>query len=139
MQTRQTLENVQEEKQAIRELVDTWLKASESGDLNTVLGLMADDVIFMVPGRDPFGKEEFAQNYSQMKGTQLKTESNIQEIEILGNWAWIRNHLRVTFMPSGGNETTHSGYVLTILRKDSSGKWVIARDANLLMPDKERQ
>jgi hypothetical protein len=25
-----------------------------------VLGLMADDVLFMVPGREPFGKAEFA-------------------------------------------------------------------------------
>ena len=48
-----------EDEQAIRELVSTWMKASEAGDANTVLSLMADDVIFMVPGREPFGKEEF--------------------------------------------------------------------------------
>jgi uncharacterized protein (TIGR02246 family) len=135
MQTKQTPDLVQGEEQAIRQLVDTWLKASESGDVNTILTLMADDVIFMVPGREPFGKEAFAQNYKQMKGAKLKTESDIQEIKVLGGWAWMRNFLKVTFMPHEGEPTTHSGYVLTILRKTSDGKWVVTRDANLLTPE----
>jgi uncharacterized protein (TIGR02246 family) len=40
---------------AIRDLVDNWLAASKAGDHRTVLNLMADDVLFMVPGREPFG------------------------------------------------------------------------------------
>jgi uncharacterized protein (TIGR02246 family) len=132
MQTKQASDVVHHEEQAIRQLVDKWLNASETGDLDTILTLMADDVIFMVPGREPFGKEEFAQNYKQMKGTKLTTESDIQEIKILGDWAWMHNLLTVTFTPGGGNPTTHSGHVLTILRKNSEGKWVVARDANLL-------
>ena len=134
MQTQHARDFEEQEEQAIRELVDTWLKASENRELNTILNLMADDVIFMVPGREPFGKEEFAQNYNQMKGTTLKTESDIQEIKVLGNWAWMHNILKVTFTPSDGSPTTHAGHVLTILRKNQDGNWVIARDANLLMP-----
>jgi ketosteroid isomerase-like protein len=34
----------------IRELVKKWLAASEAGDVETVLSLMADDVVFLVPG-----------------------------------------------------------------------------------------
>ena len=135
MQTKQSPDLVQGEEHAIRQLVDTWLKASESGDVNTILTLMADDVIFMVHGREPFSKEEFVQNYKQMKGIKLKTESDIQEIKVLGEWAWMRNFLKVSFMPDEGEPTKHSGYVLTILRKTSDGKWVITRDANLLTPD----
>ena len=48
------------DERAIRELIATWMDASQKGDLQTVLGLMADDVVFMVPGREPFGKEAFA-------------------------------------------------------------------------------
>jgi uncharacterized protein (TIGR02246 family) len=48
-----------QDERAIRELVDSWMKASKAGDLATVLDLMTDDVVFMVPGREPFGKEEF--------------------------------------------------------------------------------
>ena len=135
MQTKQVpVADVQNEEQAIRDLVDTWLAASEKGDLPTMLNLLADDVIFMVPGKEPFGKEAFAQNYEQMKDTKLETTSEIQEIKILGDWAWMRNFLRVTFTPTGGEPTEHSGYILTILRKNPDGRWVIARDANLLMP-----
>lgn len=43
-----------DDERAIRELVSTWMRASETGDVNTVLSLMADDVIFMVPGREPW-------------------------------------------------------------------------------------
>ena len=51
-----------DDETAIRELVDAWMDASKSGDLATVLGLMTDDAIFMTPGREPFGKEEFKAN-----------------------------------------------------------------------------
>ena len=40
-----------DDERAIRDLIATWMKASEAGDVNTVMSLMADDVIFMVPGR----------------------------------------------------------------------------------------
>jgi len=122
------------DERAIRELVNEWLIASEKGDLDTTLGLLADDVIFMVPNREPFGKEAFAAANQQMKDVQLKAVSDIQEIKVLGDWAWMRNHLQVTFTPSNGEATVHSGYVLTILRKSPAGAWVIARDANLLTP-----
>ena len=134
MESKQALDPIQNEEQAIRQLVDSWLKASEGGDLDTILNLMADDVIFMVPGREPFGKEEFVRNHQQTKGAKITTESDIREIEVLGDWAWMRNFLKVTFTPNEGIPTTHSGYVLTILRKSSDGKWVIVRDANLLTP-----
>ena len=127
------------EEQAIRQLVDTWLAASEKGDLTTILNLMTDDVIFMVPGKEPFGKETFAQNYEQLKDTKMQTASDIQEIKILGEWAWMRNFLRVTFTPRGGESIQHSGYVLTILRKSSDDTWMIARDANLLLPENRSQ
>jgi uncharacterized protein (TIGR02246 family) len=122
------------DERAIRELVDKWLDASRKGDLDTVLGLMADDVIFMVPGKGPFGKETFAANNREMKDTHIQAVSDIKEIQVLGDWAWMRNHLEVTITPPGGEAIVHAGYVLTILRKKPDGSWVIARDANLLIP-----
>jgi uncharacterized protein (TIGR02246 family) len=124
------------DEQEIRDLVATWLAASKAGDLATVLNLMAGDVVFMVPGQEPFGKEEFA--VRNMKGVLIESTSEIQEIEVLGEWAWLRNRLTVTIAPPGGKPAVHSGYTLTILRKSSDGKWVLARDANLLMPESER-
>jgi uncharacterized protein (TIGR02246 family) len=124
-----------DDEQAIRDLVDTWLVASKTGDLPTQLSLMADDVIFMVPGKEPFGKAVFAAMSREMKNVQVEGKSDIQEIKVLGDWAWMHNFLTVTITPSNGIATTSSGHVLTILRRNSNGNWVIARDANLLTAD----
>jgi uncharacterized protein (TIGR02246 family) len=89
----------------------------------------------MVPGREPFGKKEFAAANQQMKDLKVDGKVEILEIKVLGEWAWMRNRLRVTMTPPQGKTLTHRGYVLTILRKNPSGQWVIYRDANLLMPE----
>ena len=118
---------------AIHQLVETWMVATKKGDLPTVLNLMADDAIFMVPGREPFGKEVFAASSQAMKEVQIDGVSEIQELKILGDWAWIRNRLHITITPPNGKPATRSGYTLTILRKRPDGAWVLARDANLVI------
>ena len=123
------------DEQVIRELVPKWLEASKAGDLATVLSLMSDDVVFLVPGQEPFRKEAYAARSKHMKGVQIEGTGEILELKILGDWAWMRNRLRVSVTPSGGEPIVHSGYVLTILRKNPAGSWVIARDANLLLPE----
>lgn len=124
-----------EDEQAIRNLVTRWLAASKAGDTATVLSLMSADVVFMVPGKEPFGREAFSSRSKSMEGVQIEGESDIQEVKVLGDWAWMRNRLRVKITPPGGKTIVHSGYVLTILQKRPAGNWVIARDANLLTPE----
>jgi uncharacterized protein (TIGR02246 family) len=111
-----------DEKRAIRDMVATWMKASEAGDLSTVLSLMADDVIFMAPDREPFGKDAFRATSQAMKNVSLRGTSDIREIEVLGDWAYIRNYIDVTLTPSGGNAVRRKGYTLSILRKQADGK-----------------
>ncbi|MGE5259839.1 MAG: YybH family protein [Actinomycetota bacterium] len=122
-----------EDESAIRELVATWIAASKAGDLDTVLSLMADDVIFMVPGREPFGKDEFAAASRGMTDVRIEGASDIQEIEVFGDWAYLRNRLTITMTPAGGQAMLRrTGYTLSILRKEEDGRWLLVRDANLL-------
>jgi len=121
-----------DDERAIRELVATWMAASTAGDHDTVLGLMTDDVVFMVPGREPFGKEAFAAASKAAGPKMTEGTADIVELHVLGDWAWLHNRLRVTITPPGGSPTTRSGYTLTILRKGPDGRWLLARDANLL-------
>ncbi len=51
---------MQSDEQEIRQLVSTWMAASKAGDVETVLSLMADDVIFLMPGQEVMGKADFA-------------------------------------------------------------------------------
>ena len=121
-----------EDEQAIRTLVESWMVASQAGDIDMVLSLMTDDVVFMVPGRDPFGKEAFAAASQAMAGTRMEGTSEIVELQVLGEWAFIRNRIEVTATPTDGASIRRSGYTLTLLRKEADGQWRLARDANLL-------
>jgi uncharacterized protein (TIGR02246 family) len=123
-----------DDDRAIRDLVATWMSASRSGDMQTVLSLMTDDVVFMVPGREPFGKQEFAAMSQGMKDVRVEGSSEIRELEVLGDWAYLRSYLQVSVTPPGGNSVKRTGYTLTILRKQPDGRWLLARDANLLTP-----
>lgn len=125
-----------EDERAIRDVVDTWMRASKSGDLATVLGLMTDDVVFMVPGREPFGKAEFAANAEAMQNVRVDGESDIREIQVLGDWAYLRNHISLTMTQAGGASNQRAGYTLTILRREKDGRWRLARDANLVTEQK---
>jgi uncharacterized protein (TIGR02246 family) len=121
------------DERAIRDLVATWMAASQTGDVATVLGLMADDVLFIVPGREPFGKEAFAAASQAMKNVRFEGSYDIRELKVLGDWAYLRNYITMTMTPPGGDPMRHAGYTLSILRKQPDGKWVLARDANLVM------
>lgn len=123
-----------DDERAIRTLIETWMAASKHGDVATVLGLMADDVVFMVPGREPFGKREFAAMAGQMTGVRMAAESEVVEVAVRGDWAWCRTRLTVTVTPPDGETTRRSGYTLSILEKRPEGGWVMLRDANLLAP-----
>jgi uncharacterized protein (TIGR02246 family) len=121
-----------DDESAIRELVDTWMEASKRGDIETVLGLMTDDIVFMTPGREPFGRDEFRAASEAMSGVAMDGRAEIHEIRVLGDWAWVRNHIELTVIPPGGEPAHRAGYTLSILRKGGDGKWRLARDANLV-------
>jgi uncharacterized protein (TIGR02246 family) len=125
---------VTDDERQIRELVDTWMAASMAGDVPAVLALMTEDVVFMTPGRPPFGKKEFAANSASMKDLAMDGSSDIQEIEIFGDRAYIRNRIELTLARAGEAPKRLSGYAMSILRKEGDGRWRLARDANLVMP-----
>ncbi len=121
-----------DDERAIRQVVETWMAASRIGDLDTVLGLMTEDVVFMVPGQEPFGKEAFAALSKGAGGSRIEGSSEIVELGILGDWAFIRNRIAMQMTPPGGEAVRRAGYTLTLLRKEADGQWRLARDANLL-------
>ena len=59
--------------------------------------------------------------------------ASIVELRVLGDWAYLRNHIELTVTPPSGEVMRRSGYTLTILRKEPDGRWRLARDANMLV------
>ena len=126
---------MQQDEQEIRELVATWMAATKTGDVDTVLSLMADDVVFLVAGQPVMRKDDFAaaaRAQAGPSGPKFDGTSEIQEIKIVGDWAFMWTKLTVVVTSSdGGKAMTSAGYTLSILKKEK-GKWVFTRDANML-------
>lgn len=125
------------DEQEIRELVAKWMDATKAGDVETVLSLMADDVVFLTPGQPPMTKAKFAEAAKAQasgKAPKFEGKSEVQEIKVLGDWAFMWTRLKVVATPpDGAPPVTRAGHTLSILQKQN-GRWVMARDANMLAP-----
>src|SRR4051794_7373276 len=107
-----------DDEQAIREVINRWMDASLRGDTDAVLGLMTDDIVFTAAGREPFGKEEFRAMSEAMSGAKIDGRADIVELRVLGDWAWLRNHLEISVTsPDGGEPAHRAGYTLSILQR----------------------
>jgi uncharacterized protein (TIGR02246 family) len=123
------------DEQAIRDLIAEWHRATAAGDVAAVLPLMAPDVVFLVAGRSPMqGRDAFESGLRSILQThRVESTGDIQEIQVSGELAYSWSTLRVRMLPlAGGDPTERSGHVLSVLRKQRSGSWQIARDANML-------
>jgi uncharacterized protein (TIGR02246 family) len=123
------------DEQAIRSAIQTWMQASLDGDVPRVLELMDEDVVFIGPGRPPMrGKQAFADASKAMQGkVRIEGASDIQEIRVFGDWAYVWTQLTIIMKPADDGAPTHrSGPGLSIWRKTADGKWVIFRDANMV-------
>jgi uncharacterized protein (TIGR02246 family) len=125
------------DEQAIRDVIALWHRATAAGDVDTVLGLMAEDVVFLVAGQPPMrGRDAFEHGLRGLL-TQHRIESTgeVQEVEVSGSLAYCWTNLTVRVVPlSRGDATVRRGSALSIFRKLSNDSWVLTRDANLLSP-----
>jgi len=124
------------DERAIREVHATWIDAVNAGDLARLLGLMADDVMFLNPGRAPFGRDGFPAGFSTAhQQSWIRCISELDEVVVVGEVAYTlcRDSLSVT-PRAGGKATELAGHRITIYRKQPDGRWLLARDAHTLSP-----
>ena len=125
---------------AIREVHTTWIAAVNDGDLVRLLSLMADDVVFLNPGKAPFGRDGFPAGFSAAhQQNRIRCISELEEVVVAGVVAYTlcRDSLTVTprVTPHAGGEATKlAGHRITIYRKQPDGRWLLARDAHTLSP-----
>ena len=123
------------DEQAIRDLVARWHAATATGDVDTVLALMSEDVVFLVPGKPPMnGRSAFEKGLRSVLQThRIESSGEIKEIEISGTLAYCLTLLKVKMIRvGGGEENTRAGNTLTIFQRQIDGSWLLVRDANLL-------
>jgi uncharacterized protein (TIGR02246 family) len=127
---------MQADERAIAELIERWHELSLRGDVDGVLELMTDDVVFTVVGRPPFGKQEFAEASRQIRGGDLQSQHELLELTVRGDLAWSRVRLQVAMTGPDGKRSQREGYAMSIYVKGADGRWQLTRDANLLGPPK---
>lgn len=127
-----------DDEQAIRKWFETWKTATNEGDLSTVHSLIADDAVLLVPGNDRMNKTDFAaavtRDPTKEEGVTVEVSSEIQEISVSGDTAYLWSSTEVIMTPTDGSKATKwAGHSLSILKRQGDG-WVMFRDANTVMP-----
>lgn len=125
----------EDDRTAIARVMTDWMAATRTGDTAAILALMTDDAVFLAPDAEPFGREAFAAASNGQTGLDIDGEAEAEEIRVLGDWAFMRTRLRMTVTASDGTRVKRSGRSLSILRKESDGRWRLTRDANLVTED----
>ena len=116
---------------AIRDVIDSWYRAMELGDVSGLLTLVTPDVIVKVPELEPIvGRQALGQALSAFFDTHSETvEFTVEEIEISGPLAFSRVREAATISSRSGAETDLvNGMHFTVLRRQQDGEWLIARD-----------
>lgn len=125
------------DEKEIRSVIARWHDATAEGDVDAILELMAEDVVFLVAGHEPMrGRQAFADGLrSLLKSHHIESSGIVQEVVVSGalGYSWTQLKVSMTAI-AGGDTMVRTGSTLSIFRKEPSGAWVLARDANLLTP-----
>jgi conserved hypothetical protein len=128
---------VTSDEKEIRSVIARWHDATAEGDVDAILELMAEDVVFLVAGHEPMrGRQAFADGLrSLLKSHHIESSGIVQEVVVSGalGYSWTQLKVSMTAI-AGGDTMVRTGSTLSIFRKEPSGAWVLARDANLLTP-----
>ena len=121
--------------QEIRSAMDEWRRLTAREDLDGLLALTTDDVVFLTPGNPPIGRKEFAEGFRQVSGkARIESTQDVRDIRISGDIAYAWSELSVVLTPNDdpGKKWENSGHVLSVFQRSATGKWLLARDANLM-------
>lgn len=120
-----------EDIEAIKGINPVWFKSYNSGDVNAIVALYAEDAVLSPPGvPSAHGKTEI-QGYltkdvsaSNEAGITLDSDPSATEVNVSGNLGWEWNTF--TVKDKSGAVIDQGKYVSVYEKKN--GKWLIIRD-----------
>jgi uncharacterized protein (TIGR02246 family) len=124
------------DEQAIREVHSLWIDAVNGDDIDCLLRLMADDVVFLNPGQPPLGRDGFSPGFSAAhQQARIHCISELEEVVVVGEVAYTLSRDSLSLTPRAGGEAMQlAGHRITVYRKQPDGRWLLARDAHTLSP-----
>jgi len=115
-----------------RQAHEAYVTAINSNNLDELLGMLTDDVVYMSAHEPPYvGKtavrpwlEEYFKSY------RTHWDKPVQEFVVSGEWAFERYAYHSTDTPvAGGAPVEDTGWGFVVYHQDADGKWRVARDA----------
>jgi uncharacterized protein (TIGR02246 family) len=115
--------------------MEEWRRLTVDQDVEGLLALTADDVVFLTPGNQPVGREQFADGLRAVFAkARIEPKQTIKEIQTFADVGYAWSELSVDLTPKDGGPKVHNqGHTLTVFRRSTQGVWQIARDANLML------
>jgi uncharacterized protein (TIGR02246 family) len=118
---------------AIRAVIDRAQDANNAGDITGWVALFEERAVYMPPGMEPVttrqGLEDAA--ISGFSRYRSNIRITVDELEVLGDWAWARTTVTGTATPYGdGNPIRIDMKALQILRRQPDGSWKVSRYIN---------
>lgn len=122
------------DEQAIRKLIQDWHRLTAQGELEAVITLMTDDAMFLTCGNSPMTRQDFGAAFRDFSDkVRIESSQDVKELVVSGDLAYAWSKISVAMIANdGGKRTERAGHVLSVFRKDTAGRWQLARDANLM-------
>ncbi len=111
---------------------EAYVKAINSNNLDTLLGMLTEDVVFLSAHAPPLVGKEAARPWLEGYLAAYKThwDKPVLEFVVSGEWAFERYSYKSTDTNlESGEVTQDTGWGLVIYHRDADGKWRVARDA----------
>jgi uncharacterized protein (TIGR02246 family) len=118
---------------AIRALIDRAQDANNAGDIIGWVELFEEGAVYMPPGMDPVTTRQGLEDAAVSGFSRYRSNIRIavDEIEVLGDWAFARTTITGTATPYGdGNPVVIDVKALQILRRQPDGGWKVSRYIN---------
>jgi tryptophan-rich sensory protein len=109
-----------------------YLTAVNSNDLQSLLDVLTEDVVFMAPSDQPYVGKPAVRLWiaESLRTSRRHWDKPVQEFVLNGDWAFERYSYTATDTPvQGGAARVDTGWGLVIYHHDTDGKWRVARDA----------
>jgi uncharacterized protein (TIGR02246 family) len=130
--------------QAIHRFFEEWDEAAIAGDDDANVLRVTDDIIWMEPNKPAIvGKDALLESFqsSSEDHSWQDMKTIVEEIRILGDWAYVRSSYSAAMVPKdGGDPVPRIGKIVDIFERQPDGSWKMARDiynSDLPLEDKQ--
>jgi uncharacterized protein (TIGR02246 family) len=111
---------------------EAYVEAINSNDVERMLDVMTDDVVFMAPGAPVMVGKDVIRPWIEgyVEWCETHWEKPVREFVVDGDWAWERYDWASTDTPRDGSPVVRdTGWGLVVYHRDADGVWRVARDA----------